>query len=29
MVRVPLFINEGEVIKVDTRTGAYISRAKQ
>jgi elongation factor P len=28
VVRVPLFINEGEVIRVDTRTGAYISRAK-
>jgi len=27
-VRVPLFISEGEVIKVDTRTGEYISRAK-
>ena len=27
-VRVPLFINEGEVIRVDTRTGEYISRAK-
>ncbi len=24
---VPLFINEGDVIKVDTRTGKYISRA--
>src|ERR1700683_1699822 len=29
VVRVPLFINEGELIRVDTRTGAYISRAKQ
>lgn len=28
VVRVPLFINEGEVIRVDTRTGEYISRAK-
>jgi len=28
MVRVPLFINQGEVIRVDTRTGEYISRAK-
>jgi elongation factor P len=27
-VRVPLFINEGEVLRIDTRTGAYISRAK-
>ena len=29
VVRVPLFINEGEVIRVDTRTGTYISRVKQ
>jgi elongation factor P len=28
-VRVPLFINEGELIRVDTRSGSYISRAKQ
>jgi elongation factor P len=28
-VRVPLFINEGEVIRIDTRTGEYISRGKQ
>ena len=28
VVRVPLFINEGEVIRVDTRTGTYISRVK-
>jgi elongation factor P len=28
VVRVPLFINEGEVIRVDTRTGEYISRGK-
>ena len=28
VVRVPLFINEGEVIRIDTRTGAYLSRAK-
>jgi elongation factor P len=27
VVKVPLFIQEGEVIKVDTRTGAYVSRA--
>jgi hypothetical protein len=24
---VPLFVNEGDVLKVDTRTGAYIERA--
>ena len=28
-VRVPLFINEGERIKVDTRTGEYSERAKK
>ncbi|MBI2382972.1 MAG: elongation factor P [Gammaproteobacteria bacterium] len=28
VVKVPLFINEGEVIKVDTRTGEYLSRVK-
>jgi elongation factor P len=28
VVRVPLFINEGEVLRIDTRTGEYISRAK-
>lgn len=27
-VRVPLFINTGERIKVDTRTGDYVERAK-
>ncbi|MCC6695808.1 MAG: elongation factor P [Candidatus Hydrogenedentes bacterium] len=26
-VQVPLFVNEGETIKVDTRTGQYIERA--
>jgi hypothetical protein len=25
---VPLFINEGEIIRVDTRTGEYLSRGK-
>ncbi|UCE88727.1 MAG: elongation factor P [Pseudomonadota bacterium] len=28
VVRVPLFIEEGEMIKVDTRTGEYVGRAK-
>jgi elongation factor P len=28
VVTVPLFINEGEKIKVDTRNGTYIERAK-
>ena len=26
MVQVPLFINEGDVLKVDTRTGTYVER---
>ena len=26
MVSVPLFINEGDLLKVDTRTGAYLGR---
>ena len=29
VVKVPLFIQEGETIRVDTRTGEYISRAKE
>ncbi len=28
-VRVPLFVNEGDVIKIDTATGAYVERVKQ
>ena len=28
VVRVPLFVEEGVLIKVDTRTGAYVSRVK-
>jgi elongation factor P len=28
VVRVPLFVQIGEVIKVDTRTGEYVSRVK-
>ncbi len=27
-VMVPLFVNEGDVLKVDTRTGEYVSRVK-
>ncbi|HKQ30247.1 MAG TPA: elongation factor P, partial [Burkholderiales bacterium] len=27
VVRVPLFVQEGEVIKVNTKTGEYLSRA--
>ena len=28
-VRVPLFIDTGEIIKVDTRTGVYVERVKE
>ena len=28
-VKVPLFVEEGEVIKIDTRTGEYVSRVKE
>ena len=28
-VRVPLFINEGDLIQVDTRDGSYLSRVKE
>ena len=27
VIKVPLFINVGEVLKIDTRTGEYLSRA--
>jgi elongation factor P len=27
VVRVPLFITQGEVIRVDTRSGEYVARA--
>lgn len=29
VVRVPLFMDEGEIIKVDTRTGEYVGRVKK
>lgn len=29
VVRVPLFIEEGETLRVDTRTGAYIARVRE
>lgn len=29
VVRVPLFVQQGELIKVDTRIGEYVSRAKE
>lgn len=28
VVKVPLFVEEGEIIRVDTRSGEYLSRAK-
>ena len=28
VVKVPLFVEEGEVLKIDTRTGEYVSRVK-
>jgi elongation factor P len=28
VVQVPLFVEQGEVVKVDTRTGEYLTRAK-
>lgn len=28
VIQVPLFIEEGEVLKVDTRTGSYVERVK-
>lgn len=29
VVKVPLFVDEGELVKVDTRTGEYVARAKE
>jgi elongation factor P len=29
MVNVPLFLNEGDMVKVDTRTGQYLERVKK
>ncbi len=28
-IQVPIFINEGDVVRVDTRTGEYIERVKE
>jgi elongation factor P len=28
VIRVPLFVDTGELVKVDTRTGEYVGRAK-
>lgn len=27
-IQIPIFVNEGEIIKVDTRTGEYVSRVQ-
>ena len=29
VIRVPLFVEQGEVVKVDTRSGEYVSRVKE
>jgi elongation factor P len=29
VVQVPPFVNEGEKVKIDTRTGAYVERVKE
>jgi elongation factor P len=29
VIQVPLFINEGEVVKIDTRTGSYVERVSR
>ena len=29
VVKVPLFIEEDDLLKIDTRTGEYVSRAKE
>ena len=28
-IRVPLFVNEGDWVKIDTRTGDYVERIKK
>jgi len=29
VVKVPLYMNEGDVVKIDTRTGTFIERVKK
>lgn len=29
VVQVPLFVNTGDVLKIDTRTGEYVERVKR
>lgn len=28
-IRVPLFVNEGDLVQVDTRDGSYLQRVKE
>ena len=28
-IQVPIFVNEGDVVRIDARTGAYIERVKE
>jgi elongation factor P len=28
-VQVPLFVNEGDLLKIDTRTGEYVERVRK
>ena len=28
VVKVPLFVDQGEMVRIDTRSGEYVSRAK-
>ena len=29
VIKVPLFVNQGEMVRVDTRTGQYTARVKE
>jgi elongation factor P len=29
VVKVPFYLNEGDVVKIDTRTGTFIERVKK
>ena len=29
IVNIPLFVNQGEVVRIDTRTGTYVERVKK
>jgi elongation factor P len=28
-IQVPLFVDEGDIVRVDTRTGEYVERVKE